>query len=123
MPARSSTARAPTRCACRCRTTAPLAPALRSSSARLSSAFCELQPFNFTGRVARHRPWRRSVGFACHGETCDDLPKLDLSALPDLSTLTGMFGSLADGPPPARRFDRDPRDVHLRRATSGGGLL
>ena len=25
-----------------------------------------------------------------------NLPKLDLSALPDLSTLTGMFGSLAD---------------------------
>ena len=27
------------------------------------------------------------------------LPKLDLSALPDLSTLTGMFGSLAEGRP------------------------
>ena len=26
-----------------------------------------------------------------------NLPKLDLSALPDLSTLTGVFGSLADG--------------------------
>ena len=25
------------------------------------------------------------------------LPKLALSALPDLSTLTGLFGSLADG--------------------------
>jgi len=28
------------------------------------------------------------------------LPKLDLAALPDLSTLTGMFGSLADGRTP-----------------------
>jgi hypothetical protein len=27
------------------------------------------------------------------------LPKLDLSALPDLSTLTAMFGSLAEGRP------------------------
>jgi hypothetical protein len=25
------------------------------------------------------------------------LPKLELSALPDLTTLTGLFGSLADG--------------------------
>ncbi len=29
------------------------------------------------------------------------LPKLDLSALPDLTTLTGLFGSLADGRPPS----------------------
>ena len=28
------------------------------------------------------------------------LPKLDLSSLPDLSTLTGMFGSLTAGRPP-----------------------
>ena len=28
------------------------------------------------------------------------LPKLDLSVLPDLSTLTGMFGSLAEGRTP-----------------------
>ncbi len=28
------------------------------------------------------------------------LPKLTLSALPDLSTLTGMFGSLAQGRTP-----------------------
>lgn len=25
-----------------------------------------------------------------------DLPKIDISALPDLDTLTGVFGSLAD---------------------------
>ena len=28
------------------------------------------------------------------------LPKLDLSALPDLTTLTGLFGSLAEGRAP-----------------------
>jgi hypothetical protein len=28
------------------------------------------------------------------------IPKLDLSTLPDLSTLTGVFGSLADGRSP-----------------------
>lgn len=26
-----------------------------------------------------------------------NLPKIDVSALPDLTTLTGMFGSLSDG--------------------------
>jgi len=29
-----------------------------------------------------------------------NLPRIDLSALPDLSTLTGMFGSLANGQGP-----------------------
>lgn len=29
-----------------------------------------------------------------------DLPRIDLSSLPDLSTLTGLFGSLAEGHSP-----------------------
>ncbi len=43
------------------------------------------------------------------------LPRIDLSTLPDLDTLTGVFGSLAAGRAPAHDdLDRDPRHLRLR---------
>ena len=53
------------------------------------------------------------------------LPKLVLSALPDLATLTGMFGSLAEG----RNHAHDDSIVLLAtfiydaQPPGGGGLL
>jgi hypothetical protein len=41
------------------------------------------------------------MGLAASGRPIMKLPKIDLSALPDLDTLTGLFGSLiADTPMP-----------------------
>ena len=51
------------------------------------------------------------------------LPKLELSALPDLTTLTGLFGSLADS-----RFHDDSIVIlatflYEAQPPGGGGLL
>lgn len=51
-----------------------------------------------------------------------NLPRIDLSALPDLDTLTGVFGSLAGGRMPAH----DDSIVILATfvyETTGGGIV
>ena len=37
----------------------------------------------------------RAASFIAHRGPIMNLPKIDISALPDLDTMTGMFGSLA----------------------------
>lgn len=52
------------------------------------------------------------------------LPKLDLSALPDLPTLTGMFGSFANGHTPGHDDSIVILATFLYDANPpGGGLL
>ena len=53
------------------------------------------------------------------------LPKIDLSALPDLSTLTGMFGSLVagDGPGHDDSIVLLATFIYEAQLPSGGGLI
>ena len=56
---------------------------------------------DFTGRtLAGDLGAGEASGSAAIGRRCMNLPRIDLSALPDLPTLTGMFGSLAEGRSP-----------------------
>ena len=51
------------------------------------------------------------------------MPRLDLSALPDLSTLTGMFGSLASSQMPGHDDSIVILATFLYDANPPGGIL
>ena len=56
-----------------------------------------LQSFNFDWRCLRSIVPSRGTSGAIKGTKTMNLPTIDVSALPDLNSLTGVFGSLSGG--------------------------